>query len=57
MDLAHKLPGIASSYVNIKMFAKDKVGMPVLLMIDNTTALSYTNNHGGTVFRELVSLT
>ena len=41
----------------LKTFAKDKRGVSVLLKIDNTTAVAYINNHGGTVSKELVSLT
>ena len=41
----------------LKTFVKDKRGVSVLLKIDNTTAVAYINNHGGTVSRELVSLT
>ena len=41
----------------LKTFVKDKKGVSVLLRIDNTTAVAYINNHGGTVSRELVSLT
>ena len=55
--LAYKLPGTASSYASIKTFPKDKREISVLLKIDHTTAVAYINNHGGTVSKELVSLT
>ena len=41
----------------LKTFVKDKKGVSVLLKIDNTSAVAYINNHGGTVSKELVSLT
>ena len=35
-------------------FLKDKTRMSVLLRLDNTTAVAYINNLGGTVSKELV---
>ena len=40
----------------IQTFAKSKTGISVLLRIDNTTAVAYINNLGGTVSRELITL-
>ncbi|XP_065902413.1 uncharacterized protein [Dysidea avara] len=40
-----------------KTFAKSKTSISILLRIDNTTAVAYINNLGGTVSRELVMLT
>ena len=40
-----------------KTFAKSKTAISILLRIDNTTAVAYINNLGGTVSRELVMLT
>ena len=41
----------------LKTFAKNKTGLNVLLRIDNTTAVAYINNQGGTVSEDLVHLT
>ena len=41
----------------LKCFAKHKTKISVLLKLDNTTAVTYINNLGGTVSRELVALT
>jgi len=41
----------------LKTFAKGKSGISILLRMDNTTAVAYINNQGGTVSRELVALT
>ena len=41
----------------LKTFVKSKSGLSVLLRIDNTTAVAYINNQGGTVSEELVHLT
>ena len=41
----------------LKTFLKNKVGVSVLLKIDNTTAVAYINNQGGTVSKELIALT
>ena len=41
----------------LKTFVKSRRGMSVLLKIDNTMAVAYINNQGGTVSKELVSLT
>ena len=41
----------------LKTFVKSRRGMSVLLKIDNMTAVAYINNQGGTVSKELVSLT
>ena len=38
-------------------FVKHKIGISVLMKIDNTTAVAYINNQGGTVSKELISLT
>ena len=40
-----------------KTFAKSKTAISILLRIDNTTAVAYINNLGGTASRELVILT
>ena len=40
----------------IQTFAKSRTGISVLLRIDNTTAVAYINNLGGTVSRELIVL-
>ena len=40
----------------IKTFAKSGSGLSVLLRIDNTTAVAYINNLGGTVSKELLEL-
>ena len=40
----------------VKTFLKDKSRMSVLLRLDNTTAVAYINNLGGTVSKELVDL-
>ena len=53
-EMAHKLP---AATLALKTFVKDKMGVSVLLRIDNTTAVAYINNHGGTVSKQLVSLT
>jgi len=41
----------------VKTFAKAKTAISILLRIDNTTAVAYINNLGGTASRELVILT
>ena len=41
----------------VKTFMKNKKGVSVQLKIDNTTAVAYINNHGGTMSKNLVSLT
>ena len=41
----------------LKTFAKNETRLSVLLKIDNTTAVAYINNQGGTVSKNLVSLT
>ena len=41
----------------LKTFTKKKTGLSMLLKIDNTTAVAYINNQGGTVSEELVHLT
>ena len=38
----------------IKMFAKSKTAISVLLRINNTTTVAYINNLGGTASKELV---
>ena len=40
----------------MKTFLKNKTRMSVLLRLDNTTAVAYINNLGGTVSKELVDL-
>ncbi len=40
----------------LKSFTKGQTGLSVLLKMDNTTAVAYVNNQGGTVSRELVRL-
>ena len=40
----------------VQTFTKDRTGLSVLLRIDNTTAVAYINNLGGTVSRELLNL-
>ncbi len=40
----------------LKTFTKGQTGLLVLLKMDNTTAVAYVNNQGGTVSRELVRL-
>ena len=41
----------------VKTFAKAKTAMSILLRIDNTTAVAYINNLGGTASKELVIIT
>ena len=41
----------------VQTFAKARVGISILLRIDNTTAVAYINHLGGTVSKELVILT
>jgi len=41
----------------VQMFAKHKVGISILLRVDNMTAVAYINHLGGTASRELVILT
>ena len=41
----------------LKTFVKHKTGISVLMKIDNTTAVANINNQGGTVSKELISLT
>ena len=41
----------------VKTFAKAKTAMLILLRINNTTAVAYINNLGGTASKELVILT
>ena len=41
----------------LKTFVKNQTGVSVLLKIDNTTAVAYINNQGGTVSKTLVTLT
>ncbi len=40
----------------LKTFTKGQTDLSVLLKMDNTTAVAYVNNQGGTVSRELVRL-
>ena len=40
----------------IKILSKNKTRVSILLRIDNTTAVSYRNNLGGTVSHELIAL-
>ena len=40
----------------IQTFAKNRTGLSVLLRIDNTTAVAYINNLGGTVSKDLLEL-
>ena len=40
----------------IQTFAKNKPGISILLKLDNTTAVAYINNRGGTVSPELMTL-
>ena len=40
----------------LKTFTKKRTRLSVLLKIDNTTAVAYINNHGGTVSKQLVTL-
>ena len=40
----------------VQTFTKGQTGLSVLLRIDNTTAIAYINNLGGTVSRELLNL-
>ena len=40
-----------------KTFAKSKTAISILLRINNTTAVAYINNMGGTASKELVILT
>ena len=41
----------------IKTFAKNKSRLSMLLRIDHTNAVSYINNLGGMVLKELIALT
>ena len=41
----------------VQSFTKNKAKLSVLLKVDNTTAVAYINNLGGTVSKELVALT
>ncbi len=53
---AHKLPELLAATLALKSFTKGQTGLSVLLKMDNTTAVAYVNNQGGTVSRELVRL-
>ena len=48
---------LLAAFVALKTFVKNRTGVSVLLKVDNTTAVAYINNQGGTVSRDLVSLT
>ena len=50
-------PEMMAATLALKTFAKDRTGISVLLRIDNTTAVAYINNQGGTVSEQLVHLT
>ena len=41
----------------LKTFAKRTTGVSILLRLDNSTAVAYINNLGGTVSKELITLT
>ena len=41
----------------LKTFVKNTKGLSVLLKIDNTTAVAYINNQGGTISKDLIVLT
>ena len=41
----------------LRTFVKNKKGLSVLLKIDNTTAVAYINNQGGTISKDLIILT
>ena len=41
----------------VQSFAKGKSKLNILLRIDNTTAVAYSNHLGGTICRELVNFT
>ena len=41
----------------VHTFAKNRAGISVLLKINNTTAVAYINNKGGTVSKNLLDLT
>ena len=41
----------------LKTFVKNKTKLSVLLKLDNTSAVAYINNQGGTVSKKLVTLT
>lgn len=40
----------------MQTFLKNKISLSVLLRIDNTSAVAYINNLGGTVSRDLLNL-
>ena len=41
----------------VQSFTKSKTKLSVLLRVDNTTTVAYINNLGGTVSKELITLT
>ena len=48
-DVAHQLPRDAGSCLATQTFLKGQTGISMLLQMDNTTAVAYINNLGGTV--------
>ena len=47
---------LPAAFLALQTFAKERSGIAVLLRIDNTTAVAYINNQGGTVSRDLLLL-
>ena len=47
---------LPAAFLALQTFAKGKVGISVLLRIDNTMVVAYINNQGGTVSRDLLLL-
>ena len=55
-DVAHQLPRDAGTPLATQTFLKGRTGLSVLLQMDNTTAVAYVNNLGGTVSPQLTTL-
>ena len=47
---------LLAAFLALQTFAKGKEGISILLRLDNTTAVAYINNQGGTVSRDLLLL-
>ena len=54
---SHKRSGTQGSLLCLKSFAKDQINKEICLKIDNSTAVAYLDNKGGTHSHQLLQLT